>query len=411
MSLVIHEQKQRKMQPFYWILTFEVLTFGMLLGLAMVAGPFVLLTLWPSGWMWLTLLAVPVGLFVFVKCFLSLKERTWQNRHTDHYALYEDRIEYTIWNRETKEGEQGSLPIRDIKEMYYGRYIQQYSYAYKKTTTTENAPMHELLPVLHLIHNNGWQDKLLTISFAEMMDVNRWLEVLAPRNIPLWLSSLIIHDPSEESAVQLLKEDEHRTQAEFDGNIERQFRPYFDKLIEEEEERDLNDEEIAEIDEQIKQLEYIEAEKKKKSALGNISLLAWLVFPLQYGLGRWIFSKAVNGEIDPEGFAYPMAMLLVTSIVFFLLVKRMRWLQMIVFQVCSLIAMIFVDMESTDNENDPAYQITAGLLGSVILYAALIWIPYRIIKFLRRGRDAEDRLPLSPGAQDKSDSESLNSHS
>lgn len=393
MSLVIHEQQQRKMQPFYWILTFEMLTFGMLLGIVLAVGPFVLLSLWPSGWMWLTLLAIPVGIIIFIKCFHSLKERIWHNRHVDHYALYEDRIEYTIWNHETKEAEQGSLPIRDIKEMYYGRHLQQYSYAYKKTSMTENAPMYELLPVLHLIHNNGWQDKLLTVPFVEMMDANRWLEVISPRGIPLWLSSVVIHDPGDES-VGLLRKDEYKAPAEFDGNIERQFRPYLDKQIADEEERDPTEEELAQIDAEIKQLDYIEAERKKKSTFGNMGLLAWLVFPLQYGLGRWIFNEAVTGKIDPEGMLYPMTMITITSVVFFLLVKRMRWLQMIVFQVVSIISMAFIDLEFSENENDPAYQISSALIGAAMLNTALIWVLYLIIKFLRRGRDEDDRKPI-----------------
>ena len=390
MSLVIQEQ-QRRMQTFYWILTFEMLTFGMLLGIAMTAGPFVMLSLWPSGWMWPTLLAIPVGIIIFIKCFHNLKERIWHNRHVDHYALYEDRIEYTIWNREAKEAEQGSLPIQDIKEMYYGRHLQQYSYAYKKTSMTENAPMYELLPVLHLIHNNGWQDKLLTVPFVEMMGANRWLEFLSPRGIPLWLSSVVVHDPGDESAAAFLREDENKAPAEFDGNIERQFRPYLDKQIE----RDPTEEELAQIDAEIKQLEYIEAENKKKSTFGNIGLLAWLVFPLQYGLGRWVFNEAVTGKIDPEGMAYPVVMILVTSVVFFLLVKRMRWLQMVVFQVVSIISMAFIDLEFSENEQDPAYQISSALIGAAMLNTVLIWVLYLIIKFLRRGRDADDRKPIS----------------
>lgn len=393
MSQVIREHQQRKMHPFYWILTFEKLTLGMLLGLAMAAGPLVLLTLWSSGWIWLTLLALPVGIFMFLKCFRSLKERIWHNRHTDHYAIYEDRIEYTIWDRETKEADQGSLAIRDIKEMYYGRHIQQPGYAYKKTSAAENEQTYDLsyglLPVLHMIHSNGGHDKLLTIPFVEMMDANPWLEVMAPRNIPLWLSSIVIFDPGDESAVELLMKDEDKAPTVFDGNIERQFGPYLDKQIEEEEDREPTDEELAQMDEAIKRLE---DEKKRKSTLGNVGLLAWLVFPLQYGLSRWIMNKAVHGDIDPEGMLYPMAMLAITSVLFFLLVKRMRWLQMIVFQVASLIVMVVINMNATENENDPVYQITAGLGAGVILYTALIWISYFVIKFLRRGRDAKDRL-------------------
>lgn len=238
MSAIIHEQRQRKMKPFYWILTFEMITLGMLVGLALAAGPLFLLSRWPSGWMLLTLPAVPAGVWIFYKLFKNLGERIWQNRHLDQYLLYDDRVEFLLWNRETKEAIRGSVPVRDIKEMYYGRHLMLYSYAYREMKMTESAPMSELLPVLHLIYNEGLQDRLLAIPFIDIMEANRWLEVLAPRGIPLWLSSLLIHDPQDESAPAMLREDMDRVPAEFDGNIEREFRPYMERKIQEQKERE-----------------------------------------------------------------------------------------------------------------------------------------------------------------------------
>ncbi|WP_054958067.1 hypothetical protein [Paenibacillus dakarensis] len=388
MSLKIHEHQQPRMQPFYWILTFEMMTIAMLLGIALVAGPIVLLSLWPSGWMGLTLLALPFGLIIFIKSYRSLKERVWHNRHTNSYAMYEDRIEYIIWDRKTKEADQGSIEIRDIQEIYYGRHLQQYSYAYKKTTMTEKAPMFELFPVLHLIHKKGLQQKVLTIPFIEFMGANRWLEALASYNIPLWLSSIVVSDSADESLGDLLKGDEDKAPAVFDGNIEREFRPYSEELISRESERELTDEELAELEDQMKQLENAELEKKKKSALGNIGLLAWLVLPLQYGLSRWMMYEADRGTINPEGMLYPVLMVVLTSILFFLLVKRMRWLQMIIYQLASVVVAVAVNIDSPEDETHPLYQITAGITVSIVFYSALIWITYFSIKYLRRGRDA-----------------------
>ncbi|WP_052759457.1 hypothetical protein [Paenibacillus sp. DMB20] len=400
MSAMIHKQRQRKMQPFYWILTFEMITLGMLVGLALAVGPLFLLSRWPSGWMLLTLPAVPAGVWIFYKLFKNLAERIWLNRHLDQYMLYDDRVEFLLWNRETKEAIRGSVPVRDIKEMYYGRHLMLYSYAYREMKMTESAPMAELLPVLHLIYNEGLKDRLLAIPFIDIMEANRWLEVLAPRGIPLWLSSLLIHDPQDESAPAMLREDMNRVPAEFDGNIEREFRPYMERKIQEQEEREPTPEEL---EEEIRQREYIENERKRKAAFPNIGPFAWLTFLLQYGLGWWIFDKAASGDIETAGPIYPMSLMLVTSVIFFVLVKRMRWLQMLIFQGISFATLFILDLQlGSWNENDPLYDTGGSLLGSVFLYTAFIWIPYLILKFLRRRRDADDR-PSGKGGGEKTE--------
>lgn len=49
-SSLIHERKDRKMDPFYWILTFEVMAFLLVLATALAAGPVALLLYHPAWW-------------------------------------------------------------------------------------------------------------------------------------------------------------------------------------------------------------------------------------------------------------------------------------------------------------------------------------------------------------------------
>ncbi|WP_339268574.1 hypothetical protein NYE54_31755 [Paenibacillus sp. FSL K6-1330] len=67
MSLVIHEQRKPKMQPFYWVITFEMHVLGILLGLALTLGPLMLLYLWTNVWTWMSLAATPAGIFMMIR--------------------------------------------------------------------------------------------------------------------------------------------------------------------------------------------------------------------------------------------------------------------------------------------------------------------------------------------------------
>ena len=72
MSLVLHEQRKPRMQPFYWVLTFEMHVLGMLLGLAMTVGPLILLYYWNNVWTWISLIAIPVGIYMGIKIWNCL---------------------------------------------------------------------------------------------------------------------------------------------------------------------------------------------------------------------------------------------------------------------------------------------------------------------------------------------------
>lgn len=338
MSLLIHEQKKPKMQPFYWVLTFEAYTIGILIGLGLIVGPVILLLRWPSVWTWLSLLAVPVGMIMLVKLLKSLRNQVWANTHLDRFALYEDRVEYELWDSATGESEQGSVFLTDVVEMYYGRYVLQYSYAYKKTKMMEKSAMFELMPVLYLIARSGMGERAIAVPFLDPMDANRWLEAMGRRNIPLYLTSLVIHDFRDASVPQQLRSDEDLKAAEFDGNIERDFRPYMEQLIEEEQHREYTEAELEELEHEMKRLEYEEELRKRKSAFRGVGKLAWLVFPVQFAIGFWLVRLAENGSIDPNNYGYTTVLFGCSCILFFTLVKWMRWLQMIIFSLASLVS-------------------------------------------------------------------------
>ncbi|MGC6583430.1 hypothetical protein ACPV3A_00470 [Paenibacillus sp. Dod16] len=397
MSLVIHEQRKPKMQPFYWVITFEMHVLGILLGLALTLGPLMLLYLWANVWTWMSLVAIPAGIFMMIRLSRSLKGHIWNNTHLDEYLLYEDFIEYERWDPETKDSLKGSLRIGDIKEIYYGRYIFQFSYAYKKSKMTESVPMAELMPIMYLVAGEGQTERAVAIPFTDPMEANRWLEVIGRRDIPLYLSSIIIHDLGDESVASLLREDEDLERAEFDGNMERQFRPYLDRLVQEneEEDRELTEEELNQLEYEMKLLEYEEALQKRRSAFRGTGLLAWLIFPVQFAIGYWLTRQAELGNADPEQPLVPILLVAISAILFFFLVKWMRWLQIIMFSLITFISFMFLDF--SEIETDPSYQMSSILLAIAMLSLPVVGLFYLGIRHVRKGRDAKN-LPPMPGA-------------
>jgi len=393
MSLLIREQKKPKMQPFYWVLTFEAYTIGLLIGLGLIVGPVMLLLRWPSVWTWLSLLAVPVGIIMFVKLLRSLRKQVWANTHLDRFALYEDCVEYELWDPATGESEQGSVSLTDVTEMYYGRYVLQYSYAYKKTKMMERSPMFELMPVLYLIARSGMRERAIAVPFLDPMDANRWLEAMGQRNIPLYLTSLVIHDFRDASVPQQLRSDEDLKAAQFDGNIERDFRPYMEELIEEEQQREYTEAELEELEHEMKRLEYEEELRKRKSAFRGVGKLAWLVFPVQFAIGYWLVRLSDNGSIDPNNYAYSISLLGCGSILFFILVKWMRWPQILIFSLVSLFTFFFVDF--SDVETDPTYIMSGSLIALSFMLLPLYGLVYLGLRRLRKNRDARN-LPPAP---------------
>ncbi|SEL28396.1 hypothetical protein SAMN04488688_103373 [Paenibacillus sp. cl141a] len=397
MSLVIHEQRKPKMQPFYWVLTFEMHVLGILLGLAFTMGPFILLYLWANVWTWMSLAAIPAGIFMVIRLSKSLKGHIWNNTHLDEYLLYEDHIEYERWNIETKDSLKGSLRIGDIKAIYYGRYIFQFSYAYRNSKMTESVPMAELMPIMYLVAGEGQAERAVAVPFTDPMEANRWLEVIGRRGIPLYLTSVIIQDLGDESVASLLREDEDLERAEFDGNIERQFRPYLDRLVQEneEEDRELTEEERDQLEYEMKLLEYEEALQKRRSAFRGTGLLAWLVFPVQFAVGFWLTRQAELGNADPEQPLYPVLLVALSAVLFFFLVKWMRWLQIIMFSLVTFVSFMFLDF--SEIETDPSYQMSSMLLAIAMLSLPVAALFYLGIRYVRKGRDAKN-LPPMPGS-------------
>lgn len=393
MSKAIREQQQPRMQPFYWIATFEMYSLFFLFGLALAAGPFVVMNQWNNKWLWLLLVLVPFGLWVMFYSFISLRERTWQNRHRDQFRLYEDRLEYIRWDTRTKTSKEGTLPLSWINDVVYGRYSALYQYAYRKTGFREQVGLSELAPVLYIRYHDGFRQSVLPIPFITDIEVNQWLEKLLPRGLQLSLTSIAPDELFDEERLQsYLDENIDMKQVEFSGHIARDFQEYLDELI-----RAVKDK-IYGVDPEDAAEAHEPGEEVYQGALGTpmqwdsssryAGAAAWSMLIMQW-VCAWAFIwLAERGNLQPDSVVVPVLTMLMTSVWFFLLARSLTWKRMLTFSMASFFNVVIAAVTlSSGIEQSPSDVAATHMTMGGMFFPLFVWIPYLIVRRIRRRRE------------------------
>lgn len=233
-SLLIHERKDRRMEPFYWILTFEVMAILIVLAVAMVAGPIVLLWYYREWWAY-ALLAVGVALAVPLARFdyRYMVKLVRKNRRLSSYRIYEDRIEATVYDissRSTK-AKEDQIPLKQVESVYASMHAATQTYHYKKTGWKERVPQFELLPILYIVYNSGWDRHVLTVPFYGGDAVDWWLGVLQERNVPIKATSKLLHSHSEADQLEVFDSGTDVFPFPYERNYQIDFRRLMDELV------------------------------------------------------------------------------------------------------------------------------------------------------------------------------------
>ncbi|WP_159883248.1 hypothetical protein [Paenibacillus puerhi] len=121
---LIHEQTERKMQPFYWILTFECLSLLLLLALCLATLPVIVAFIY-QGWVYLLLPAL-LGLWLIRISWRLLGKYVWENNHLSRYALYRHHVDYLQYDKKRRDFVQDSVPLQQIERALVGGYYALY---------------------------------------------------------------------------------------------------------------------------------------------------------------------------------------------------------------------------------------------------------------------------------------------
>ncbi|MFD0868250.1 Uncharacterised protein [Chlamydia abortus] len=182
---VLYERQEVKMQPFYWILTFEALFFLLALGLGLVALPFYLVQ-FSTVWAVICFIAgLPLGGYLIWAAVRAGRQRIWENDHLDRYRLFEDGFEFEQYDKKLKSKKSAFVPFSKVEEAVGSKFIAKYHYAYRKSGFFEKQPYAHIFPVLFFIYREAGERKLARIYFKDDHSINQWLKETGKNGIPI----------------------------------------------------------------------------------------------------------------------------------------------------------------------------------------------------------------------------------
>ncbi|MFS0723349.1 hypothetical protein [Paenibacillus sp. 1P07SE] len=204
---LIHERRDRKMQPFYWILSFECFTLLAIFGLAL-AGLSGFGAVQYGGWTLLLLLLVPVGLWLAWTGCRLLSKFIWENTHLSTYRLYRDRVEMERYDKGSRTRSEEVIRFSGVVQASIGHHVAMYHYAYMETKWRERQQLAHILPSLLLVHQSADGLRAAEIPFYDLRDMQPWLERLQALDVPLHVYTRMFNTTDEAGRAMLLTESE-----------------------------------------------------------------------------------------------------------------------------------------------------------------------------------------------------------
>ncbi|PAF29909.1 hypothetical protein [Paenibacillus sp. 7516] len=375
-------EKQRPMRPSVK----SKLTTNRIVGIAMVVLPLVLMVLHFSAETWFLLGLVPFGAVLFYRSMTFLRMEARRESHPSYTKLDPKEVSYVSWNPRSDISEENRFDVSCIEHAYYGRHTVEHMHYYlEKTPETAIMP-----PVIHFIYDQNLKRRVHSVTFLDEKDAEKWMEFLSSLQVPLKFTAEPTSDQmTEVELLDKLLNDRDQKPFLYKRNVDRQFYNYLDTVDDEfhraYEEGSLSKEEEEEFLQRVRAYQ-----EKERNASAWMSVgPGWFVFLLQWGVAYYLGLEAEQGKIEAEHWLTPSIYIMGLSLLFFILVKRLRWKQILIYTIGSFINLMVASMvlELLDH-TEPTAQMYVSLYGSVLLCSVLFWIPYVLIYPLKaRKRD------------------------
>ncbi|MFS0872320.1 hypothetical protein [Paenibacillus xylanilyticus] len=353
------------------------LTTNRAMGIAMVVVPLLLIVIYFSAATWFLLGLVPFGAVMFYRSMQALRMESWRDNHPAYTKMDQNEVSYVTWTPHSYTSEDNRFEISHIQHVYYGRHAVENMHFYMERTP-ETAIM---LPVIHFVYDQNMKRRVHSVSFLDDKDAETWLERLTSLGVQLKFTAEPTSDRmSEVELLDKLLNDRDQKPFVFKGNVDGQFYTYLDRVDEEfsraYEEGTLSKEEEEEF---LQRVRAYQEKERNSSAFRNVGL-GWFVFLLQWGVAYYLGLEAMQGKIDAEHWLTPSICIMGLSVLFFVLVKRLRWKQILIYGIGSFINLLVASMvlELLDH-TEPAAELYVSLYSSVLLCSVLLWIPYVLI--------------------------------
>ncbi|MDR9853601.1 hypothetical protein RJP21_08310 [Paenibacillus sp. VCA1] len=374
----IHERADRRMEPFYWILTFEVMTFVLALGAALVIGPLYLAYRFQS-WAFLLLVLLVPGLWLIRFSVRYLRSAIRKNRLLSRYRLYRDRIEYRIYHHPDTKASEGAVPLDRIERIYVSYYVALYHYAYRKSKFNEQQPTYHILPMVNVVYRDETNRRVLGVPFYEYFDAEQWLKELQSRDIPIWATAVLPGALPEEEQLRLLEDESNSRPFPFHHHLQKEL----EQLVSEIEQS--RPEEAGGADGTAPQQEAGERPpagiQRFKPQWTTLVIFA-LLFAFVYAFLKFSF----KGSISSDGFGISFAVSLAGGLIYLFLAKRLTFWVPLRYAIALFLgwALIGAFMPETDAGIGEEYYIS--MLTAGVFTAFAIWPVFGILYWIRKKR-------------------------
>ncbi|WP_339305196.1 hypothetical protein [Paenibacillus sp. FSL R5-0519] len=355
-----------------------------IIGFVMTVVPLVLIVVDFSILSWFLLGLIPIGSVMFYRSRRTLNKENWRASHPSYTSLNQHEVSYSQWDSRTQDIEENRFNKSRIERVYYGRHDVKDIHLYLEKDSEEVFA----LPVIHFIYDQNMKRRAHSVSFLYEKDAERWMELLSSMEVPLIFTSEITTDTmSEAEMLDKLLNDRGQQKFVFHRGVDDSFYNYLESVNDEFNQAYENGTLAPEEEEEfLRRVREHKEKERNSSALLSVGP-GWFIFVLQWGAAYYMGLKAMQGEIDAEHWLTPSIVVMGLSMLFYLLVRRLLWPQILIYMIGSFInLMIASSVLEGLNSSEVAAEMYASLYSSVILCSVLLWIPYVLIYPFKLGK-------------------------
>lgn len=380
----IHERADRRMEPFYWILTFEAMAFLLALAAALVAGP-VYLAYRFGSWTFLLLILIIPGVWLGKFAVVQLRSAIRKNRLLSRYKLFADRIEYRVYNHTERTVSEDTVLFDRIDRVYVSKYIAQYHYAYRKSKMTEKQPYFHILPILYVVYRSATGRRVLKVPFYENFDTEIWLKELQNRGIALWATNKLLSDLPEEEQLRLLEDASSTMPFPFEHHLQKEL----DLMLAELERKESAARGNGPGDAAPAYPQHnaaAESGAAKGFARFKPKPSTWIVCALLVGFIVICIRLADTGAIPSDSTGLCFIVLVVAATVYQFMANPLTYRVPLRFLLIALLGWAIVGAFIPGSSSGPGEDFYISAIAAIVFLAIFIWPIFGILYWLRRKR-------------------------
>ncbi|GIP35735.1 hypothetical protein [Paenibacillus sp. J2TS4] len=385
-TTVLYERQEVKMQPFYWILTFQALFVLLVLGIGLIVFPFYL---YKFSAIWATvclIIGLPLGFYFIKVAWKDGRKRIWENCHLDRYRLLEHGFDYEQYEVESRTKHSAFVAFSKVEAAVASKFIAKYHYAYKQSGFFEKQPYAHIFPVLFFVYSEEGARKLARVYFKDEDSIDLWLEQLRKHSIPIRITVDHLDALKEEQLLNTIEQKEETwpfmdfsDSGDDPGRTNESPGTFYYRF-----------QQLAV--ETAKKQAYEQREERLEEAKAQSALPLWLPFVLQaIGLAL-LYGAADHGLIAVDNWWICLVMLLAGYAMFIYLLRKTGLWKAILHIVISSVVLFIVIVFGIETGAEETEAFIDSLLLAYFIYIPASFILYPFIIKLRQRRSLKSHL-------------------